>query len=87
MLWPIEPTDGEVEFAGDMFLFVIGVHDYLLEEGLICNNTLSGPLKNEDIDTILEYAYLVGDFAESSPQRGNSIELTAAALGQRYSCE
>lgn len=33
---------------------------------LICNSTLSGPLENEDIDTKLEYAHVVGDFVESS---------------------
>ena len=87
MLWPIEPTEDEVEFAADMVWLSIRMHDYLLEEGLICNNTLSGPLENEDIDTKLEYARLVGDFAETSPQQGNAIELTAAALDQSYSCE
>lgn len=87
MLWPIEPNEDEVKFAGDMLWLSIGVYDYLLEEGLICNNTLSGPLENEDIDTQLEYAHLVGDFSESSPQQGNAIELTAAALKQSYSCE
>ena len=87
ILWPIEPTEDEIEFAGDMLWLSIGVHDYLLEEGLICNNTLSGPLENEDIDTKLENARLIGDFANTSAQQGNAIELTAAALDQNYSCE
>lgn len=37
---------------------------------LICNSTLSGQLENEDIDTKLEYAHLVGDFVELSYQIG-----------------
>lgn len=87
MLWPIEPTEDEIEFAGGMLWLSIRVHDYLLEEGLICNNTLGGPLENADIDTKLKYARLVVDFAKKSPRQGHAVELIAAAFKQSYSCE
>jgi hypothetical protein len=87
MLWPVEPSEAEIKFAGDTLWLVIGAYDFPTQEGLICDNTLKGALENQSIEKQLEYVHLVGDFAKSSESNDSSIELIATALMEKYPCD
>lgn len=86
ILWPVEPTDSEILFANEMLGFVTVVHDYAVEQSLLCKTEISGMLESQSVEIQLEYTRFVGDFADESKMAGNAVEIAFAALKKKYGC-
>lgn len=86
IFWPVKPTEKEVDYLLDGLILINAAHDYLAEEGLICDPKHGSELTQAGDDARVEYAKMVQEFIVYQTSNPSAIEATFEAVADKYPC-